>query len=143
MGLHAGSLEKGRHSLSPKTAKLLVKGEGEIERLAELTGTGLEFWGHGQRHGKKSLHIHRAAPMETSVRAAQAERVLRPAGGIGRHHIEMPRQKHPAFGLRADAGKQVEPVAVLMRVSPAGDAMAGEIGFYMTCLLYTSDAADD
>ena len=70
--------------------------------------------------------------METSVRAAQAERVLRPAGGIGRHHIEMPRQKHPAFGLRADAGKQVEPVAVLMRVPPAGDAMAGEIGFYMT-----------
>jgi hypothetical protein len=40
-GRHTGSLEKSRHSLRAETAKLLVKGEGEIERLAEFAGTGM------------------------------------------------------------------------------------------------------
>ena len=122
-GRHPRSLEKGRHSLRPETAKLLVKGEGEIERLAELAGTGLEFRGHGQRHGKKSLHIDSAAPVKPPVRAAKAERVALPASGIGGHHIQMAGQQDATRCLRPDPCQKIEPLAVLMRVPPAGDAV--------------------
>ena len=122
-GRHAGSLEKGWHSFRPETAKLLVKGEGEIERLAEFTGAGMKFRGHGQRHGKKSLHIDGAAPVKPPVRAAKAERVALPASGIGGHHIQMAGQQDATRCLRPDPRQKIEPLAVLMRVPPAGDAV--------------------
>ena len=144
---HTGGLEKGRHSLRPETAKLLVKGKGEIERLAELAGTGLEFRGHGQRHGKKSFHIDSPTPVEPPVRAAKAERVALPASGIGRHNIEMPGQQDAAPRLRPDPRQKIEPLAVLMRVPLAGNAVRAEplfdIADDIACLLYTSPSPRD
>ena len=129
----AASRQKGRHPLGPEAADFLIEGKGKPERFGQRPGTRLECRRLCQRHGKKALHVDSAAPIKEPVFASQPPRIITPAGSPRRHHIKMPGQQYAALGagafLRANPRQQVEPLAILMRVPPAGDAMIAKPGF--------------
>ena len=140
--LHAGRLaddgkarqnsvggEECRHLLRAEAADLLIKGEGKIERLGKLFGPFLKCRHHGQRHGKKPLHVDSTAPDQPSIEAAQHKGIAAPAFGSSRHDIEMPRQKHPAGRIRPDPGQKVEPQPVLVRITDGFDTQCAKTGF--------------
>ena len=74
-------------------------------------GFGREVQHDLQRHGDHALHVHRPAPVEVARVELAAERVVRPALGVGGHDIQVAQQEQgtAARAVAAQPGDDVAP----------------------------------
>ena len=128
-------------------AVLLVRGEGQHDvaaRAAALAGPGPD---DRQHHRVHVLHVDRAAPPDHPVADLTGERVHRPVGGLGGHHVQMAVDQQ-GVGVRirpGDAGHHVgaagsrldqprldarlgQPLGHVLRGGPLGAVPAAAVG---------------